>query len=226
MNDSILISPSILAADFLNLGRDIAAISDADFIHIDVMDGHFVPNLSYGTTIVEAVKRATSVPLDVHMMVTNPDETALWYADAGADLISVHREAVDDLSALADRLHERGVKIGVVINPATPVSDLEDSVDVVDLVLVMSVNPGFGGQGFIDTTYDKLRELRELCARRDVSPLIEVDGGVSLSNARALAAAGADVLVAGSAIFKAPQPAAVIRDMRELASIGRTIRKD
>lgn len=226
MNDSILISPSILAADFLNLGRDIAAISDADFIHIDVMDGHFVPNLSYGTTIVEAVKRATSVPLDVHMMVTNPDETALWYADAGADLISVHHEAVNDLAALADRLHERSVKIGVVINPATPVSDLEDAVDVVDLVLVMSVNPGFGGQGFIDATYGKLRELRELCDRHGVSPLIEVDGGVSLSNARALAAAGVDVLVAGSAIFKAPQPDAVIRDMRELASIGRTSRKD
>lgn len=226
MNDSILISPSILSADFLNLGRDLAAIADADFVHIDVMDGHFVPNLSYGTTIVEAVKRATSVPLDVHMMVTNPDETALWYADAGADLISVHLEAVDDLSGLADLLHDRDVKIGVVINPETPVSDLEEAVGIVDLVLVMSVNPGFGGQGFIDATYDKLRELRALCARHDVSPLIEVDGGVSLSNARALAAAGADVLVAGSAIFKAPHPASVIHDMRELATIGRSSRKD
>ena len=220
MQQPIMISPSILAADFLNLGRDIDAVSNADYIHVDVMDGHFVPNLSYGTTIVEAAKRATRIPLDVHMMVSNPDETVDWYVDAGADLISVHAEAARDLPAIVKHLHERDVKAGVVINPATPVEVLEDVIELVDLVLVMSVNPGFGGQGFIEETYDKVRALSNMCARHEVSPIIEVDGGVSLSNARALAAAGAQMLVAGSAVFKSPDPASIVREMRELASLG------
>ncbi|MDM8301245.1 ribulose-phosphate 3-epimerase [Collinsella tanakaei] len=220
-----MISPSILAADFLNLGRDIDAVSNADYIHVDVMDGHFVPNLSYGTTIVEAAKRATRIPLDVHMMVSNPDETVDWYVDAGADLISVHVEAARDLPAIVTHLHERGVKAGVVINPATPVEVLEDVIELVDLVLVMSVNPGFGGQGFIEGTYDKVRALSAICSRREVSPIIEVDGGVSLSNARALAAAGAQMLVAGSAVFKSPDPASIVREMRELASLGLECKK-
>ncbi len=225
MQQPIMISPSILAADFLNLGRDIDAVSNADYIHVDVMDGHFVPNLSYGTTIVEAAKRATRIPLDVHMMVSNPDETVDWYVDAGADLISVHVEAARDLPAIVTHLHERGVKAGVVINPATPVEVLEDVIELVDLVLVMSVNPGFGGQGFIEGTYDKVRALSAICARREVSPIIEVDGGVSLSNARALAAAGAQMLVAGSAVFKSPDPASIVREMRELASLGLECKK-
>lgn len=225
MQQPIMISPSILAADFLNLGRDIDAVSNADYIHVDVMDGHFVPNLSYGTTIVEAAKRATRIPLDVHMMVSNPDETVDWYVDAGADLISVHVEAARDLPAIVTHLHERGVKAGVVINPATPVEVLEDVIELVDLVLVMSVNPGFGGQGFIEGTHDKVRALSAICARREVSPIIEVDGGVSLSNARALAAAGAQMLVAGSAVFKSPDPASIVREMRELASLGLECKK-
>lgn len=225
MQQPIMISPSILAADFLNLGRDIDAVSNADYIHVDVMDGHFVPNLSYGTTIVEAAKRATRIPLDVHMMVSNPDETVDWYVDAGADLISVHVEAARDLPAIVTHLHERGVKAGVVINPATPVEVLEDVIELVDLVLVMSVNPGFGGQGFIEGTYDKVRALSAICARREVSPIIEVDGGVSLSNARALAAVGAQMLVAGSAVFKSPDPASIVREMRELASLGLECKK-
>ncbi|MCF2620843.1 ribulose-phosphate 3-epimerase [Collinsella tanakaei] len=225
MQQPIMISPSILAADFLNLGRDIDAVSNADYIHVDVMDGHFVPNLSYGTTIVEAAKRATRIPLDVHMMVSNPDETVDWYVDAGADLISVHVEAARDLPAIVTHLHERGVKAGVVINPATPVEVLEDVIELVDLVLVMSVNPGFGGQGFIEGTYDKVRALSAICSRREVGPIIEVDGGVSLSNARALAAAGAQMLVAGSAVFKSPDPASIVREMRELASLGLECKK-
>lgn len=220
MHNPIMISPSILAADFLNLGRDIDAVTDADYLHVDVMDGHFVPNLSYGTTIVEAAKRATRIPLDVHMMVSNPDETVDWYIDAGADLISVHVEAARDLPAIVAHLHKRDVKAGVVINPATPVEVLEDVIELIDLVLVMSVNPGFGGQGFIEGTYDKVRALSAMCTRHDVNPIIEVDGGVSLSNARALAAAGAQMLVAGSAIFKSPDPASIVREMRELASLG------
>lgn len=225
MQQPIMISPSILAADFLNLGRNIDAVSNADYIHVDVMDGHFVPNLSYGTTIVEAAKRATRIPLDVHMMVSNPDETVDWYVDAGADLISVHVEAARDLPAIVTHLHEREVKAGVVINPATPVEVLEDVIELVDLVLVMSVNPGFGGQGFIEGTYDKVRALSAMCSRHEVSPIIEIDGGVSLSNARALAAAGAQMLVAGSAVFKSPDPASIVREMRELASLGLECKK-
>lgn len=225
MQNPIMISPSILAADFLNLGRDIDAVADADYLHVDVMDGHFVPNLSYGTTIVEAAKRATRIPLDVHMMVSNPDETVDWYIDAGADLISVHVEAARDLPAIVTHLHKRDVKAGVVINPATPVEVLEDVIELIDLVLVMSVNPGFGGQGFIEGTYDKVRALSAMCARHDVNPIIEVDGGVSLSNARALAAAGAQMLVAGSAIFKSPDPTSIVREMRELASLGLDCKK-
>ena len=225
MRDSVKISPSILAADFTKLGEELTRIEGAEFVHIDVMDGHFVPNLTYGTTIVEAVRRATNAVIDVHMMVTNPDETFEWYADAGADLIAVHYEAARDLMGIIDRLHERGLLAGVVINPATPVSVLADVVEHVDLVLIMSVNPGFGGQSFIEGTYDKLRELRALCDERDAHPLIEVDGGVSLTNARLLCEAGANVLVAGSAVFKAADPGLIVRELRDLGTIGQRAQK-
>ena len=225
MRDSVKISPSILAADFTKLGEELTRIEGAEFVHVDVMDGHFVPNLTYGTTIVEAVRRATNAVIDVHMMVTNPDETFEWYADAGADLIAVHYEAARDLMGIIDRLHERGLLAGVVINPATPVSVLADVVEHVDLVLIMSVNPGFGGQSFIEGTYDKLRELRALCDERDAHPLIEVDGGVSLTNARLLCEAGANVLVAGSAVFKAADPGLIVRELRDLGTIGQRAQK-
>lgn len=220
MRNPVKISPSILSADFTRLGEELERVAEADFIHVDVMDGHFVPNLSYGTTIVEAVRRATKAVIDVHMMVTNPDETWSWYADAGADIVSVHLEAVRDLPAIARGLHERGLRAGIVINPDTPVSALTDAVKHVDMVLIMSVYPGFGGQSFLEGTYDKVRELCALCDEHGVAPLIEVDGGVCLTNARELCAAGADVLVAGSAVFRAADPSMMVRELRELGTIG------
>ena len=220
MSDRIYVAPSILSADMANLGRDLARISNADFIHVDVMDGHFVPNLSYGTPIVKACKGATSIPLDVHLMITNPDEAADWYVDAGADLVTVHAEASTHLHRTVCHLKERGVRAGAVLNPATPVGVLEEILSELDLVLVMSVNPGFGGQSFIPGTLDKLRRLRELCARLGVNPLIEVDGGVSAANAEEIAAAGGDILVAGSAVFGADDPAAAIDAIREAGERG------
>ena len=226
MTSLIKVAPSILAADLNHLGDDLDRVSNAEMIHVDVMDGHFVPNLSFGTPVVAAVKQATRALVDVHMMVTNPDETVDWYVDAGADLISVHYEAARDLHGIIDHLHERGVLAGVVINPDTPVSVLADVIEDVDLVLVMSVYPGFGGQHFIEETYGRLRELVKLCDKHDAYPLIQVDGGVSLSNARQLGACGANVLVAGSAVFNAHDPAMIVRELRDLATIGLTGREE
>ena len=226
MTSLINVAPSILAADLNHLGDDLDRVSNAEMIHVDVMDGHFVPNLSFGTPVVAAVKQATRALFDVHMMVTNPDETVDWYVDAGADLISVHYEAARDLHGIIDHLHERGVLAGVVINPDTPVSVLAGVIEDVDLVLVMSVYPGFGGQHFIEETYGRLRELVKLCDKHDAYPLIQVDGGVSLSNARQLGACGANVLVAGSAVFNAHDPAMIVRELRDLATIGLTGREE
>lgn len=226
MTSLIKVAPSILAADLIHLGDDLDRVSNAEMIHVDVMDGHFVPNLSFGTPVVAAVKQATRALVDVHMMVTNPDETVDWYIDAGADLISVHYEAARDLHGIIDHLHERGVLAGVVINPDTPVSVLADVIEDADLVLVMSVYPGFGGQHFIEETYGRLRELTALCDEHDAYPLIQVDGGVSLSNARQLGVCGANVLVAGSAVFNAHDPAMIVRELRDLATIGLTGREE
>lgn len=220
MSAPIKISPSILSADMAHLARDLERISSADFIHVDVMDGHFVPNLSYGTTIVKACKSATSISLDVHLMVSNPDETVDWYIDAGADLITVHYEASTHLHRTIAHIKDRGCRAGVVLNPATPVSVLEDIIEDVDMVLLMSVNPGFGGQAFIERSITKIQQVVELCNRHGVSPLIEVDGGVSSSNASAIAKAGANVLVAGSAVFGAEDPAAAIESIRSAANMG------
>ena len=220
MSGSIYVAPSILSADMANLGRDLERIANADFIHVDVMDGHFVPNLSYGTPVVRACKGATDIPLDVHLMITNPDEAADWYVDAGADLVTVHAEASTHLHRTICHLKERGVRAGAVLNPATPVGVLEEILPELDLVLVMSVNPGFGGQSFIPGTLGKLRRLRELCAHVDVHPLIEVDGGVSAANAEDIAAAGGDILVAGSAVFGADDPAAAIDAIRQAGERG------
>lgn len=225
MAQHVHIAPSILSADQAALGRDLERVSGADFIHIDVMDGHFTPNLTFGAETVRACKRSTSVPLDVHMMVTNPDESADWYIDAGADIVSVHVEAAGHLHRLVKHIQDRGAKAGVVLNPATPVCMLENIIDDVDLVLVMSVDPGFGGQAYIEGTYAKLRELRALCERHGVSPLVEVDGGVTTANIECIVAAGADVLVAGSAVFGAADPAQAVSDLRQAGERGLTQRE-
>ena len=220
MLDSVLISPSILSADIARLAEDLDKIASADYIHIDVMDGHFTKNLTFGAGVVAACKRSTSVPLDVHMMVTNPDDTVDWYIDAGADLITIHVEASTHLHGTIKHIQSRGVKAGVVLNPATPVGFLESIIEDLDAVLLMSVNPGFGGQSYIEGTYAKIRELRAMCERHGVSPLIEVDGGVSRKNVEAVCAAGADMVVAGSAVFGAQDPAAEIGVLRELGNRG------
>ena len=214
----IKIAPSVLSADMADLKGELEKISQADFVHFDVMDGHFTGNLTFGVDILKAVKRSTDVPVDVHMMVSNPDETVDWYADAGADIITVHYEASTHLHRTITHLQERGVKAGVVLNPATPVCVLESIIEVVDMVLIMSVNPGFGGQSFIPGTLAKLRELKEMCARHGVSPMIEVDGGISSKNIAAVVEAGADVLVAGSAVFKSADPAAEVALLQKLGN--------
>ncbi|MDO4595968.1 MAG: ribulose-phosphate 3-epimerase [Coriobacteriaceae bacterium] len=220
MQDSVMISPSILSADIANLAADLKKIEGADLIHIDVMDGHFTGNLTFGPNVVAAAKRTVDVPLDVHMMVTNPDETIDWYLDAGADYVTVHYEASTHLHRTIAHIHERGAKAGVVLNPATPVCVLDSILDDVDMVLLMSVNPGFGGQSFIPSTMRKLEQLRELCRAHGVDPLIEVDGGVSAKNIQDVARAGANVLVAGSAVFGADDPAAEVARLRELGTRG------
>ena len=215
---TIKIAPSILSADMANLKGELDRVAGADYIHYDVMDGHFTGNLTFGVDILKAVKRSTSVPVDVHMMVTNPDETADWYLDAGADMVTVHYEASTHLHRTITHIQERGAKAGVVLNPGTPVCVLESIIDVVDAVLLMSVNPGFGGQSFIPGTLAKLRELCAMCERHGVSPIIEVDGGVSSKNIAEVVAAGADMLVAGSAVFKSADPAAEVALLQELGN--------
>lgn len=218
MADSIRIAPSILSADMANLQRDLDRIANADFIHFDVMDGHFTGNLTFGVDVLKAVKRVSDVPVDVHMMVTAPDHMADWFADSGADIITVHWEASTHLNRTIRHLQERGVKAGVVLNPATPVCLLESVIEDVDMVLLMSVNPGFGGQRFIPGTLSKLRELRALCELHGVAPMIEVDGGVSAKNAAQVVEAGADVLVAGSAVFGSDDPAAEVELLRAIGT--------
>lgn len=217
---AIQIAPSILSADMAHLARDLEAVAGADLIHFDVMDGRFVPNITFGPDVLRAVRRSTGVPVDAHLMVADPDVQAAWFADAGASIVTVHWEASTHLNRTIADLHARGVRAGVVLNPATPVSVLEDILDDLDMVLLMSVNPGFGGQSFIPRTLHKVRALRQLIDERGARALIEVDGGVSLENAGELAAAGADVLVAGSAVFKSPDPADAVTRLREAACRG------
>lgn len=205
---SHLIAPSLLSADFANLVQDIQMInqSNADWFHIDIMDGVFVPNISIGFPVVEAVKRHARKPLDVHLMIVEPDKYTTRFAQAGADIITVHYEACPHLHRTIQNIKDQGVKAGVVLNPHTPVHLLEDIVADCDLVLLMSVNPGFGGQKFIENTYQKIRQLKDLIIQKQSKALIEVDGGVSDSNARQLVDCGADVLVAGNYVFKAASP--------------------
>lgn len=215
----IKISPSILSADFARLGEEIRAIDvgGADYIHVDVMDGHFVPNITIGPLVVEAVRKVTAKPLDVHLMIENPDRYIPDFARAGADLITVHQEAVPHLHRTIQLIKSLGKKAGVSINPATPVSTLDVILDDLDLVLLMSVNPGFGGQSFIPATLAKISALRQRITERDLSVEIEIDGGVKADNIGQIAAAGADVFVAGSAVFSTPDYGQTIALLRRNA---------
>ncbi len=211
-----LLAPSILSADFAKLGEEISSVESAgaDWIHVDVMDGHFVPNLTIGPLIVDAINPGTSLPLDCHLMVSRPEDWVEDFAKAGAAVITVHAEASNHLQRLLASIRALGCKAGVSLNPATPVSVLEDVLDDIDLVLLMSVNPGFGGQKFIPRVLDKVKSLRDLRGKREF--LIEVDGGVGSQNIRALYDAGADVFVAGSAVFGAKDRRKAVRELKAL----------
>lgn len=212
------ICPSILAADFTKLGEEIRDIEEAgaDIIHCDIMDGHFVPNISYGPEIVSQVKQITKLPLDVHLMINDPQLYVEDFRNAGADYISIHYENNYHVNRLINQIQELGAKAGVVLNPATPVDVLEDILEYCDFVLLMSVNPGFGGQKFISNVKDKVRKLKEIITGRGLDCKIEIDGGVGLENIGELSKAGVDMFVCGSSIFKASDRKEVITKMREL----------
>ena len=215
MSDKKLIAPSMLAADFSNLVRDIAVVnqSDADWFHLDVMDGVFVPNISFGMPVIKSMAKHTTKPLDVHLMIVEPDRYIQTFADLGADVLTVHVEACTHLHRSLQSIKAAGMKAGVALNPHTPVASLSQVIADIDLVCLMSVNPGFGGQSFIEATYEKVRELRTLIDENKASTLIEIDGGVTDQNASQLVAAGADVLVAGSYVFSAYDPTATIANL-------------
>lgn len=213
-----LIAPSLLAADFSNLKSDVEMInnSEADWFHLDIMDGVFVPNISFGIPILESIKPLTKKPFDVHLMIVQPERYIETFKKAGADLFNVHYEASTHLHRTVQTIHNNEMKAGVTLNPHTPISVLEDIVSELDLVLLMSVNPGFGGQKFIENTYSKLVQLKELILRKNSRALIQVDGGVDNTNAKTLVDKGADVLVAGSYIFRSPNPEQTISGLKKM----------
>jgi len=215
-----LIAPSLLAADFMNLQRDVEMInqSEADWLHLDIMDGVFVPNISFGFPVLNGLKKICRKPMDVHLMIVEPHKFIREVAETGAYLMNVHYEACTHLHRTIAGIHEAGMKAGVTLNPHSPVSLLEDIVQDVDVVMLMSVNPGYGGQTFIEHTVEKTRQLREMIDRKGLNTLIEIDGGVNLETGKRLLEAGADVLVAGSFVFKAPDPNAIIKELKMLNS--------
>lgn len=214
-----LVSPSLLAADFLNLGKDIRMLnrSHADWIHCDIMDGMFVPNLSFGLPVVEHIKKIAEKPLDVHLMIMDPDRYLSRFRDAGADILTVQYEACTHLHRTVSEIRRLGMKAGVAINPHTPVSLLQNILPSIDMVLIMTVNPGFGGQSFIGESFVKIRELSEMTGRGGYNVMIQVDGGVDTGNARELVEAGVNVLVAGNAVFASPDPEEAIRKLKLFA---------
>jgi ribulose-phosphate 3-epimerase len=210
-----LICPSILASDFAKLGEEVAAIeaAGADWVHVDVMDGHFVPNITIGPDVVKALRPHTSLPFDVHLMVAPVDPWLEAYRAAGADILTVHPESGPHLHRTLGRIRQLGAKAGVVLNPGTPLSVLDEVIDLVDLVLLMSVNPGFGGQAFIPSMLPKLKKLRAMINERGLATKIEIDGGIDASNIHSIVAAGADIIVAGSAVFGGGKPAEAVEDL-------------
>mgnify|MGYP003498457983 FL=1 len=213
-----LISPSLLSANFCNLENDIKILNDsqADWLHVDVMDGVFVPNISFGQPVIKHIKKIAQKPLDVHLMIVEPDKFFEDYKNCGADIITVHYEACTHLHRSLSKIRQLGMKAGVVLNPHTPICVLEDIIDMCDLVLLMSVNPGFGGQSFIENTYNKIKTLKKLIERKNPNCLIEIDGGVNTSNYKKLIEAGADVLVAGNAVFASENPIETIKELKTI----------
>jgi ribulose-phosphate 3-epimerase len=221
MKNKHLIAPSMLAADFGNLARDMEMInrSEADWLHVDIMDGRFVPNISFGMDLVKTVDKICTKPLDVHLMIVEPEKYLQAFRDAGADVITVHYEACPHLHSTIQQIKTTGAKAGVALNPHTPVHLLEDVLEDLDLILIMSVNPGFGGQKFIYRAINKIQEIKRMCIERNLNPYIEVDGGVGLQNAEKILQAGANVLVAGSSVFKSDNPENTISQLKAIGNM-------